>query len=32
MNYQEVVASEEDEDAYAELVEYVRMAVDFNLY
>jgi uncharacterized protein len=27
MNYQEVVASEEDEDAYAELVEYVRMAV-----
>lgn len=27
MNYEEVVASEEDEDAYIELVEYVRMAV-----
>ena len=27
MNYQEVVASDEDEDAYTELVEYVRMAV-----
>lgn len=27
MNYEEVVASEEDEEAYAELVEYVRMAV-----
>jgi uncharacterized protein YgfB (UPF0149 family) len=26
MNYEEVVASEEDEAAYAELVEYVRMA------
>ena len=27
MNYEEVVASEEDEEAYMELVEYVRMAV-----
>ncbi len=27
MNYEEVVASEEDEEAYVELVEYVRMAV-----
>jgi len=27
MNYEEVVASEEDEAAYVELVEYVRMAV-----
>lgn len=27
MNYEEVVASEEDEEAYSELVEYVRMAV-----
>jgi uncharacterized protein len=27
MNYEEVVSSEEDEEAYAELVEYVRMAV-----
>ncbi|VVC76848.1 hypothetical protein AQUSIP_21750 [Aquicella siphonis] len=27
MNYEEVVASEEDEAAYIELVEYVRMAV-----
>ena len=27
MNYQEVVASEEDEEAYIELTEYVRMAV-----
>lgn len=27
MNYQEVVETEEDEDAYIELVEYVRMAV-----
>lgn len=27
MNYEEVVASEEDEVAYTELVEYVRMAV-----
>ncbi len=27
MNYQDVVASEEDEEAYIELVEYVRMAV-----
>ena len=27
MNYEEVVASEEDESAYVELVEYVRMAV-----
>ncbi|OGT36541.1 MAG: hypothetical protein A3F12_06995 [Gammaproteobacteria bacterium RIFCSPHIGHO2_12_FULL_38_14] len=27
MNYEEVVASEEDEEAYAELVEYIRMAV-----
>lgn len=27
MNYEEVVASEEDEAAYMELVEYVRMAV-----
>jgi len=27
MNYEEVVASEEDEIAYVELVEYVRMAV-----
>lgn len=27
MNYEEVVASEEDETAYVELVEYVRMAV-----
>jgi len=26
MNYDEVVASDEDEDAYIELVEYVRMA------
>lgn len=26
MNYEEVVASEEDEEAYVELVEYVRMA------
>jgi uncharacterized protein YgfB (UPF0149 family) len=26
MNYEEVVASEEDEEAYTELVEYVRMA------
>jgi len=29
MNYEEVVASEEDEAAYIELVEYVRMAVIF---
>lgn len=29
MNYEEVVASEEDEEAYVELVEYVRMAVIF---
>jgi yecA family protein len=27
MNYQQVESSEEDEEAYAELVEYVRMAV-----
>ncbi len=27
MNYEEVVSSEEDEEAYTELVEYVRMAV-----
>lgn len=27
MNYEEVVASEEDEAAYMELVEYIRMAV-----
>lgn len=27
MNYEAVVASEEDEAAYVELVEYVRMAV-----
>lgn len=27
MNYEEVVSSEEDETAYVELVEYVRMAV-----
>ncbi|RDI46502.1 UPF0149 family protein [Aquicella lusitana] len=27
MNYEEVVANEEDEEAYVELVEYVRMAV-----
>lgn len=27
MNYEQVVASEEDEDAYIELVEFVRMAV-----
>lgn len=27
MNYEEVVESEEDEEAYAELVEFVRMAV-----
>lgn len=27
MNYEDVVASEEDETAYVELVEYVRMAV-----
>jgi uncharacterized protein YgfB (UPF0149 family) len=27
MNYEEVVASEEDETAYIELVEYVRLAV-----
>jgi uncharacterized protein YgfB (UPF0149 family) len=27
MNYEEVIASEEDETAYVELVEYVRMAV-----
>lgn len=27
MNYEEVIASEEDEAAYVELVEYVRMAV-----
>ena len=27
MNYEEVVASEEDEAAYVELIEYVRMAV-----
>ncbi len=27
MNYEDVVASEEDEEAYVELVEYVRMAV-----
>lgn len=27
MNYEEVIASEEDEQAYIELVEYVRMAV-----
>lgn len=27
MNYEEVIASEEDENAYVELVEYVRMAV-----
>lgn len=27
MNYEQVVASEEDEEAYTELVEYVRMAV-----
>lgn len=27
MNYEEVVASEEDEEAYIELVEYVRMAI-----
>lgn len=29
MNYEEVVASEEDEAAYVELIEYVRMAVIF---
>lgn len=29
MNYEDVVASEEDEAAYTELVEYVRMAVIF---
>lgn len=27
MNYEDVVASEEDEEAYVELIEYVRMAV-----
>jgi len=27
MNYEDVVANEEDEEAYVELVEYVRMAV-----
>lgn len=27
MNYEQVVASEEDEEAYTDLVEYVRMAV-----
>lgn len=27
MNYEEVVASEEDEEAYSELVEFIRMAV-----
>lgn len=27
MNYEDVVASEEDEEAYTELVEYVRMAI-----
>lgn len=27
MNYEEVVASEEDEEAYVELIEYVRMGV-----
>jgi uncharacterized protein YgfB (UPF0149 family) len=29
MNYEEVIATEEDEAAYVELVEYVRMAVIF---
>lgn len=29
MNYEDVVASEEDEAAYADLVEYIRMVVTF---
>ena len=29
MNYDQVIESEEDEAAFAELVEYVRMAVVF---